>query len=93
MSLLVEESNNYYKKILISKYGYDYKNIILLKNSLSSYESLFIIKGITKNDILIFIGIRIFMGLHKYPNLDCYWNSNFYIKLILILYFLKIIIA
>jgi hypothetical protein len=40
-------------------------------------------KGISKEDILAFLGIRIYMGIHKYPVIDYYWNnSNIYNNII-----------
>ena len=79
IKLLVQESNNYYQKILIEKYGSDYKNLILSqesKNSNNKYLFYFVTRGISKEDILAFIGIRIYMGLHKYPNISSYWSNN-----------------
>ena len=35
-------------------------------------------KGISKKDILCFIGIRILMGLHKLPSLEFYLNVNIF---------------
>jgi len=76
LDLLVEESNNYYQKVLIEKYGCDYRKIILSKTSFNTYPYLYVTKGISKDDILAFIGIRMYMGLHKYPNFEFYWNDS-----------------
>ena len=81
IKLLVQESNNYYQKILFEKYGSDYKNLILSqesKNSNNKYLFYFVTRGISKEDILAFIGIRIYMGLHKYPNISSYWSNNIF---------------
>ena len=79
VDLLVEESNNYYKAQLIEKYGREFREKILSTGSTSSYQYLYVTKGIGKEDILAFIGIRIYMGLHKYPRNENYWdNSNLY---------------
>jgi len=80
IDLLVEESNNYYKNVLIEKYGNNYREVILSKRSFNSYQYLFVTKGIKKEDILAFIGIRIYMGLHKYPNIEYYWNGSIIYK-------------
>ena len=32
--------------------------------------------GISSDDILLFIGIRIYLGIIKFPNIDSYWNTN-----------------
>ena len=57
---LVEESNNYYKKILIEKYGTNYMEIVLSKNSFGTYPFLYVTRGISREDILAFIGMRIY---------------------------------
>ena len=77
---LVQESNNYYKKILIEKYGTNYMEIILSKNSFGTYPFLYVTRGISREDILAFIGMRIYMGIRKYPNIECYWNGSFLYK-------------
>ena len=83
LDMLVEEANNYYKKILIDKYGIDYKKVILAKKGFNTYPYLYVTKGISKEDILAFLGIRIYMGIHKYPVIDYYWNnSNIYKNII-----------
>ena len=66
LELLSEESNNYMKKILLDKYGNDYKSIILKSNNYGTYADLYVKRGINKEDILAYIGIRIYMGLYKY---------------------------
>ena len=66
LGLLVEESNNYYRKILIEKYGNDYRDVILNAGTFSTYPHLYVTRGIEKEDILAFIGVRIYMGFHKY---------------------------
>ena len=33
-------------------------------------------KGITKEDILAFIGVRIFMGINKLPSIENYWSND-----------------
>ena len=73
------ESYKYYQKVLREKYGNDFKNIILTKYAqrpTRTYQYYFVTRGITKEDILTFIGIKIYMGLHKYPNLKSYWTKN-----------------
>ena len=80
IELFAKESNNYYRSILIDKYGVDYENKIMSLNSKQRnkmYEYFYITRGIRKYDILLFIGIKIYMGLHRYPNLKSYW-SKFY---------------
>jgi hypothetical protein len=76
LELLVEESNNYMKQLCIEKHGPDYRKGLLTGKCYSTYGHLYVTKGITKEDILAFIGMRIYMGIHKYPNLKKYWNKN-----------------
>jgi len=52
------------------------KKIILAKRSTSSLPYLWITKGISKEDVLAYIGIRIYMGLHRLPSYKHYWNNN-----------------
>ena len=40
------------------------------------YEYLYVTKGIKNLDILAFIAIRIYMGFHKYPSIECYWKND-----------------
>ena len=77
---LVEESNNFYKNILFEKYGPDYRTIVMSKKAHNTYPYLFVTKGISREDILAFIGIRMYMGLHKYPNIECYWTDSILYK-------------
>ena len=74
IELLAQESSNYYKNILLEKYGSDYIKIIL--ETTDSYPYLFVTKGITKEDILGYIGIRIYMGLFKLPSIRDYWKDG-----------------
>jgi hypothetical protein len=37
---------------------------------------LYITKGISREDILAYIGIRIYMGLHKMPSIKHYWKRG-----------------
>jgi len=80
VDLLVEESNNYMKKIILEEFGPDYKNIVLTKKSHNTYPYLYVSRGIKREDILAFIGMRMYMGLHKYPKVDLYWNDNIIYK-------------
>jgi len=50
--------------------------LFLIKNKFNSYFFLYVTKGITRDDIIAFIGIRMYMGLHKYPNFEFYWNDS-----------------
>ena len=80
LDLFVEESNHYFTEILKEKYGNDFKNIVLSMNKeklAKNYAYYYVTRGISKNDILTFIGIKIFMGLHKYPSLKSYWSANY----------------
>ena len=77
LEFFVKESNIYYEKFLKEKFGDNYKEIIFTKNSYNTYPYLYITKGIKKEDIIAFIGIRIFMGLHKCPTIECYWNNSY----------------
>ena len=70
---IAEDSNKYYHEKLKLLYGDDYKEKKYTKNSL---PSLFLSKGINKYDILVFIGIRIYMGINKFPSIDIYWNQK-----------------
>ena len=78
LEFFVKESNIYYKKkILKEKLGDNYKEIIFTKNSYNTYPYLYITKRIKKEDIIAFIGIRKFIGLHKCPTIECYWNNSY----------------
>ena len=80
IELFSKASNEYYRQSLIDKYGTDYENKILQlcsKQRNKLYEYFYITRGIRKYDILLYIGIKIYMGLHRYPNLKSYW-SKFY---------------
>ena len=78
IELLVEESNNYYKRMLTENFGLEYKRVILTKMTAGSLPYLYITKGISKEDILAYIGIRIYMGLHKLPSIKHYWKKGEY---------------
>ena len=80
---LVEESNNYYRKLMIEKFGDDYRNIILSKRLSGSCPYLFISRGITREDILAFIGVRIYMGILKLPLISLYWKGGSIFKNVL----------
>ena len=71
LEFVVKESNIYYEKILKEKFGDNYKEIIFTKNSYNTYPYLYITKGIKKEDIIAFIGIRIFICLHKCSTIEC----------------------
>ena len=76
LELLSEESNNYMKKILLDKYGNDYKSIILKSNNYGTYPDSHEKREINKEDILAYIGIRIYMGLYKYSSIEEYWKDG-----------------
>ena len=40
------------------------------------YEYLYVTKSIRNLDILAFIAIRIYIGFHKYPPIECYWKND-----------------
>ena len=70
---IAEDSNKYYHEKLQLQYGPDYKTKKYTKNSL---PFLFLSKGINKYDILVFIGIRIYMGINRLPSIDIYWTQK-----------------
>ena len=37
---------------------------------------LYVTKGISREDIIAFIGIRIYMGVHKLPSYNQYWDTG-----------------
>ena len=78
LDLLSEATNEYYRKTLIENYGQDYKKLILSKESTSSYEYYYVTKGISKEDILAYIGVRIYMAIHKLPAIKDYWRAGLY---------------
>ena len=80
LDLLVEESNNFMKKLIIEEYGPDYREIVLSRKTNSTYAYLYVTKGIKREDILAFIGMRIYMGLHKYTKIDLYWSDSIIYK-------------
>ena len=63
------------KKILLDKYGNDYKSIILKSNNYGTFADLYVKRGINKEDILAYIGIKIYMGLYKYSSIEEYWKD------------------
>ena len=73
LDLLVEELNKYYINILIDTYGTEYYQ----KNKQLLYLIYMLLKGLIREDILAFIGIRIYMGLHKMPStIKHYWKRG-----------------
>ena len=80
LDLLVEESNNFMKKLIIEEYGPNYREIVLSRKTNSTYAYLYVTKGIKREDILAFIGMRIYMGLHKYTKIDLYWSDSIIYK-------------
>jgi len=74
---LASESNKYYQNLLVESFGNDYKKLILAHRSTSSLPYLYLTRGITKEDILAYIGVRIFMGIHKLPSFNLYWKKGF----------------
>ena len=73
---LVEGSNAYYTKYLLDNYGKDYKKIILSKEAPASYPYLYVTRGISREDVLAYVGIRIYMALHKLPAIRLYWSTG-----------------
>ena len=58
------------------------KKIFYQKNYYT-YPYLYVKKGISKEDIMTFIGIILYMGIHKYHSIESYWNnSNLYTNII-----------
>lgn len=86
------ESNNYYDKILKIRYDNDFKEKILEQKSYNTYPYLYVMKGISKEDILCFIGIRIFMAFINYPLLNVIGMIIYFLIILLALFLLKIII-
>ena len=83
LNFFVKESNEYYTNILRNNFGNNFKEIILSKKNYNTYPYLYVKKGISKEDIMAFIGIRLYMGIHKYPSIESYWNkSNLYSNII-----------
>ena len=60
LEFFVKESNIYYEKIPKETFSNNYKEIIFAKNSYNTYPYLYY-KRYKKEDIISFIGIRIFM--------------------------------
>ena len=83
LNFFVKESNEYYTNILRNNFGNNFKEIILSKKNYNTYPYLYVKKGISKEDIIAFIGIRLYMGIHKYTSIESYWNnSNLYTNII-----------
>ena len=76
ISFLSDESNNYIRNKLLNEYGSNYKEKIKANKKYNTYEYLYVTKGISNLDILAFIAIRIYMGFHKYPSIECYWKND-----------------
>ena len=70
---IAEGSAHHYEEELKLLYGEEYKTREYSKNSL---PYLFMKRGINKEDILAFVGIRIFMGIHKLPSVESYWSKQ-----------------
>ena len=68
------------KLIVIEKFWADYKTIILSKKKHNNYPFLFVSRGIIREDILASIGIIMYMVLHKYPRIECYWTDSILYK-------------
>ena len=76
ISFLSQESNNYIRNKLLKEYGANYKEKIKANKKYNTYKYLYVTKGISNFNVLAFIGIRIYMGFHKYPSIKCYWKNN-----------------
>ena len=76
MNFFEQESNKYVTNILIKKYGSNFKEFILNEKAYNTYRYLYVTKGITKEDILAFIGVRIFMGINKLLSIENYWSND-----------------
>ena len=76
ISFLSDESNNYIRNKLLNEYGSNYKEKIKANKKYYTYEYLYATKDIRNLHISAFIAIRIYMGLHKYPSIECYWKND-----------------
>ena len=76
MNFFEQESNKYVTNILITKYGSNFKEFILNEKAYNTYRYLYVTKGIIKEVILAFIGVRIFIGINKLPSIDNYWSND-----------------
>ena len=47
-----------------------------MEKYINTYRYLYLIKVIKKEDILAFIGVRIFMGINKLPFIENYWSND-----------------
>ena len=65
------------------KYGSNFKEFILNEKAYNTYRYLYVAKGITKEDISVFIGVKIFMGINKLTSIDNYWSNDVLYKKIL----------
>ena len=52
------------------------KSMILKSNNYGTYADLYVKRGINKEDILAYIGIRIYMELYKYSSIEEYWKDS-----------------
>ena len=79
LNFFLRESNEYYIYFLRNNFSNNFKEIILSKQNYNTYEYLSVKKGINKEDIMAFIGIRFYIGIHKYLSIESNWNnSNLY---------------
>ena len=76
LNLLCDESNEYITDKLKEKYGENIKIRILEEKAYNTYRYLYLTRGINEDDILAFIGIRLFMGIHKYSCIGKYWSRD-----------------
>lgn len=81
--LFADESATFFRKKLIDSYGVDYKTTVLGSYGKgNNMPYLFVSKGISKEDILAYIAIRVYMDLHRLADIKSYWNSGTpYIKI------------
>ena len=74
------ESYIFFKKKLADSYGGDFNEF--KETVLGSYGKgnsmpyLFVSRGISKEDILSYIGIKVYMDLHPLADVKSYWNSG-----------------
>lgn len=77
LDLFAEETSSLCKKKLLDTYGGDYKDTVLASYGKgNSLPYLFCSKGISKEDILAFIGIKVYMDLHPLADIKGYWNHG-----------------
>ena len=76
MKFLFDKTNKYINDKLKEKYAKNFKSRIFDEKAENAYRYLYIAKEISRDNILEFIEVRLFMGIYKYNCIDKYWSLD-----------------